>query len=118
MMALPCFLRGAQASAEHSPVLAEFGATEKRSTSMQVSSPSTATLGSFCRPMKVLYPAPAASSGVSVCARYLREHWTKIAVATVAGVLAGFLAGAVSSREYMPLTQVVYAAGETGRAHV
>jgi hypothetical protein len=77
---------------------------------MQVSSPSAAILGSFRRPTKVFYPAPAVRSGASVCARYFRQHWTKIAVAMFGGVLAGFLAGAVSSREYV-LDQVVYAAG-------
>lgn len=78
---------------------------------MQVSGQSTATLGPSCRPMKVLYSAPAVPSYVSVCVCYLSEHWTKIAVAAIAGLLAGFFAGAVSSREYTPLTQVVYAAG-------
>jgi hypothetical protein len=109
-MSLPN-LRAVQASAGRPLVVTEFGATEKRSTNMQVSSPSAATLGSFCRPMKVLYPAPVVRSGASVCVRYFGEHWTKIAIAIVGGVLAGFLAGAVSSREYMPLNQVVYAAG-------
>jgi hypothetical protein len=78
---------------------------------MQVSSQSTATLGLFCRPMKVAYPAPAVRSWAGVCVRYLRKHWTKIAVAVTGGVLAGFFAGAVSSRESLELNQVVYAAG-------
>ncbi len=78
---------------------------------MQVSSQPMATLGSFCRPMKVVYPASAVRGRAGVCGPYLREHWTKIAVAIIGGVLAGFFAGVVSSREYLPLAQVVYAAG-------
>jgi hypothetical protein len=81
---------------------------------MQVSSQSAAALDSFCRPMRVAYPAPAVRSGARWCERYLREHWNKIAVALMGGVLAGFLAGAVNSREYVAVTQVVYAAGVNG----
>lgn len=83
---------------------------------MQVSSQSTATLGLFCRPMKVAYPASQVHSCSDFCARYLREHWTKIAVAVIAGALAGFFAGAVSSREYLAMNQVVYAAGTATNA--
>lgn len=84
---------------------------------MQVSGQSMATFDAFCRPMKVVYPAPAVRSCADVCVRYLREHWTKIAVSIIGGVLAGFFAGAVSSREYLPLDQVVHAAGTTLNAN-
>jgi hypothetical protein len=85
---------------------------------MQVSSQSAAALGPFCRPMKVAYPARAVDESMIsgarlLCMRYLREHWTKIAVALIGGLLAGFLAGAVNSRESMAIGQVVYAAGVT-----
>jgi len=80
---------------------------------MQVGSQSMATLRPFCHPMKVVYSAPAVPNYVSVCVSYLSEHWTKIAVAVIGGLLAGFFAGAVSSREYTALSQVVYAAGVT-----
>ncbi|HEX3685868.1 MAG TPA: hypothetical protein VHU83_25280 [Bryobacteraceae bacterium] len=83
---------------------------------MQLSSQSTATLGLFCRPMKVAYPAPAVRSCAGVCARYLRAHWPKIAVAVIGGALAGFFAGAVSSRQTLELNQVVYAAGTATNA--
>lgn len=78
---------------------------------MQVSSQYAAALGPFSRPTRVVYPTAAVRTEMSVCARYLREHWRKITVAVMTGVLAGFFAGAVSSREYRGLTQVVYAAG-------
>jgi len=52
-------------------------------------------------------------SGAGFFPQYLRQHWNKIAIAAASGVLAGFLAAAVSSRENPPLTQVVYAAGAT-----
>lgn len=78
---------------------------------MQVSGQFATTADSFCRPIRVAYPAPAVRSGARWCERYLRAHWNKIAVALIGGVLAGFLAGAVNSREYFSVNQVVYAAG-------
>jgi hypothetical protein len=84
---------------------------------MQVSSQSTATFDAFCRPMKIVYPAPTVRSCADVCVCYLKQHWTKLAVSIIGGVLAGFFAGAVSSREYLPLNQVVYAAGTARNAN-
>jgi len=81
---------------------------------MQVSSQSTAALGPFSRPIKIAYPTPAARGGARMLPQYLKEHWTKIMIAVMGGVLSGFFAGALSSRESATLGQVVYAAGVTG----
>lgn len=78
---------------------------------MQVSSQSTAALGAFCRPMKVAYPVRPVNKSLELCLGYLREHWNKIAMALIAGLLAGFFAGAVNSREFLAMGDVVYAAG-------
>lgn len=78
---------------------------------MQVSVQPAANLDSFCRLIRVAHRAPAARNGARLWERYLRAHWNKIAVALIGGVLAGFVAGAVNSREYFAVTQVVYAAG-------
>lgn len=83
---------------------------------MQVSGQYSAALSPFSRPIRIAYPDSAVRGGVGICARYLRQHWNKIAVAIGAGVLAGFLAGAVSSRENPALSQVVYAAGPAKQA--
>jgi hypothetical protein len=84
---------------------------------MQVSSQLTAALSPMSRPFRVAYPVAAVRGGAGLCRRFWREHWKKIVVAVIAGALAGFFAGAVSSREYMTPSPVVYAAGvATNRA--
>src|ERR1700685_3649447 len=100
----------------HSLILKSVRRNGERSTSMQASSQYAAAINPFSRPIRVTYSAPAVRSGAGVCVRYLREHWTKISVAVIGGLLAGFFAGAVSSREYMPMTHVVYAAGATNQS--
>lgn len=83
---------------------------------MQVGSQSAAALGPFARPIKIAYPTMAVHGGARTFARYLKQHWTKITIAALGGVLAGFFAGALSSREFSAPGQVVYAAG-TATAH-
>jgi hypothetical protein len=78
-----------------------------------VSSQYSAAWSPLSRPIRIAYPATALQGGAGTHKEYVRQHWSKITIAVVAGILAGFLAGAVSSRENPPLTQVVYAAGVT-----
>ena len=82
---------------------------------MQVSSQLMAAYGPLPRPIRVAYGSEGAVSkaapGVAgAFEQYVKEHWKKVAVAVGSGLLAGFLAGAVTSREYLDPTRVVYAA--------
>jgi hypothetical protein len=77
---------------------------------MQVTSYNAAALGSFSKPIRIAYPVPAVRKAFAVSARYMKEHWIKITLAVLGGLIAGFFAGAASSREYTALNQVVYAA--------
>jgi hypothetical protein len=77
---------------------------------MQVTSYSAAALGSFPKPIRISHPIPVAPKAFAVSARYMKEHWMKITVAVLAGLVAGFFAGALSSREHTAFNQVVYAA--------
>jgi hypothetical protein len=79
-----------------------------------MSSQATALNGLY-RPIRVAYPIRT-ENRAAVCMRFVKAHWKKITVAIAAGVFAGFLAGAVGSKEAISLARVVYAATPTTRA--
>ena len=68
-----------------------------------------AALHSFSRPFKVAYPARSQPHTI-LGFEYVKAHWKKISTAAAVGILAGFIAGVVSSRAGLLFTEVVYAA--------
>lgn len=76
-----------------------------------------AALHSFSRPFKVAYPARY-ESRVGLCFDYIKAHWKKISMAAAIGMLAGFIAGVVSSRTGPLLTETVYASSPAPAANM
>ena len=76
---------------------------------IRVSAQYAAALHSFSRPFKVAYPARCHHRS-TLSFDYVKAHWKKISMAAAVGMLAGFIAGLVSSRSGVLLSEVVYAA--------
>lgn len=71
----------------------------------------TTALHTLYRPIRVAYPGRS-ENRIAACVRYAKAHWTKIGVAVLSGVFAGFLTGAVTSRTEAPPDRALYAATE------
>lgn len=76
-----------------------------------------AALHSFSRPFKVAYPTRREKK-TALWLEYAKAHWSKITLATTIGMLAGFIAGVVSSRAGLLVPHVVYAATATPAPNV